>query len=91
MGREVTLGRYNPAYTLSVKLPKYFVATPQQASDLHINPFALSLLAESYGDHPEQFGDENVVFLARAHNGQEVWFVMTKTKPTKEDFEPESA
>jgi hypothetical protein len=72
-----------------MKRPKYFVETPQQASDVGVNPFALTLLAESFADAPDRFGGENVVFLAHAHNGQEVWFVMTKTRPKLEDFEAE--
>jgi hypothetical protein len=72
-----------------MKLPKYFVETPQQAHNAGINPFALTLIAESFADAPERFGDENVVFLAHAHNGQEVWFIMSKARPRKEDFDPE--
>lgn len=71
-----------------MKLPKYFVETMQQAIDLHLNAFALQLMAESFGDDPQKFGDENVVFLAHAHGGHEVWFLMTKTMPTKRDFDP---
>lgn len=71
-----------------MKRPKHFIVTLQQASNLGINPFALSLLAESFADKPDLFGNENVVLLARAHTGQEVWFVMTKTQPLVEDFDP---
>jgi hypothetical protein len=60
----------------------------QQAIDLQLNAFAMQLIAESFADAPEKFGDENVVFLSRAHGGQQVWFVMTKTMPTKADFDP---
>ncbi len=66
--------------------PQYFVETMQQASDVGVNPFALQLLAESFADEPARFGGENVVFLAHAHNGQEVWFVMTKQQPRRADF-----
>jgi hypothetical protein len=59
----------------------------QQASDIGINPFALQLLAESFADEPDKFGGENVAFLARAHNDQQVWFVMSKTMPTAKDFD----
>src|SRR5579863_3144638 len=70
----------------AMKLPKYFIGTVQQAVDLHLNGFALQLMAESFGDKPELFGDENVVLLAHAHNSQPVWFVMTKTQPQAADF-----
>ncbi len=73
-------------YAQAMKKPKYFVETMQQASDLHINPFALQLLGESFADDPSKFGDENVVFLARAHNGSAVWFIMTKQQPRARDF-----
>ena len=70
-----------------MKRPKYFVETKQQALDLGLNAFALELMAESFGDMPEKFGGENVVFLAHAHNKQPVWFIMTKVTPTAEDFD----
>jgi hypothetical protein len=70
-----------------MKAPKYFVETMQQAIDLHLNAFALQLMAESFGDMSEKFGDENVVFLAHAHNYQPVWFIMSKTMPTAKDFD----
>ena len=70
-----------------MKRPKYFVENSQQAITAGINPFALTLLAESFADNPERFGDENVVLLAHAHNGQEVWFIMTKTRPKGADFD----
>jgi hypothetical protein len=73
-----------------LKAPAYFVETAQQASDVGINPFALTLLAESFADNPERFGDENVILLAHAHNGQEVWFIMTKKRPTLQDFDDRS-
>lgn len=73
-----------------MKAPKYFVETMQQASDVGINPFALTLLAESFADNPERFGGENVVLLAHAHNGQEVWFIMSKTRPCAADFSTDS-
>lgn len=69
-----------------MKTPKYFVETPQQASDIGINPFTLTLLAESFADNPGRFGDENMILLAHAHNGTRVWFVMSKTQPRTDDF-----
>jgi hypothetical protein len=74
-----------------MKLPRYFVETSQQASDCGINPFALTLLAESFADKPDRFGDENAVLLAQAHNGQAVWFILTKRCPRPEDFDPAPA
>lgn len=74
-----------------MKLPRYFVETAQQQADCRINPFALALLAESFADDPQKFGDENVLLLAQAHNGHAVWFIMSKTKPTAADFDPEGA
>jgi hypothetical protein len=71
-----------------MKFPKYCVETMQQAIDLHLNAFALQLMAESFADAPELFGDENVVFQAHAHNHQPVWFIMSKTMPTAKDFDP---
>ncbi len=70
-----------------MKAPKYFVANSQEAADVGINPFALTLLAESFADNPERFGDENVILLAHAHNGQEVWFIMSKHRPMSSDFD----
>jgi hypothetical protein len=70
-----------------MKLPKYFVQTMREAIDVGINAFAIQLLAESFADDPDKFKDENVVFLAHAHNGHEVWFVMSKTPFTRSDFE----
>jgi hypothetical protein len=72
---------------LALKRPKYFVETKQQALDLGLNAFALELMAESFADMPEKFGDENVVFLAHAHNRQPVWFIMTKEMPKAGDFD----
>src|ERR1017187_2269608 len=71
-----------------MKAPKYFVETMQQAINLHMNAFALQLMAESFADALEKFGDENVVFLCHAHNHQPVWFIMSKTMPTAKDFDP---
>lgn len=70
-----------------MKAPKYAVLTMQDASDARINPFALTLLAERFADDADRFGDENVLLLAHAHNGTEVWFVMTKHRPTAPDFD----
>ena len=70
-----------------MKAPKYCVETTQQAINLGLNGFALTLMAESFADAPVKFDNENVAFLAHAHNGQEVWFIMTKTRPRLEDFE----
>lgn len=70
-----------------MKLPRYFCENHQQAHACGINPFALSLLAESFADEPDKFGSENVALLAHAHNGQEVWFVLTKRRPEPADFD----
>jgi hypothetical protein len=70
-----------------MKRPKYFVETMQQALDLGLNAFAMQLMAESFSDVPEKFGDENVVFLTHDHQRREVWFIMTKTMPKAEDFD----
>jgi len=70
-----------------MKLPKYFVQTAQDASDIGINPFALTLLAESFADDPNRFHGENVVLLGHAHNGVEVWFILTTTQPKESDFD----
>ena len=69
-----------------MKLPKYFVDSPQAAINAGINGFALTLLAESFADVPDKFGDENIALLGVAHNRQEVWFVMSKTAPKQSDF-----
>jgi hypothetical protein len=74
-----------------VKAPKYFVESMQQASDVGINPFALQLLAESFADVPSRFGDDNLLLLAHSHNGQDVWFVMSKRRPVREDFDADPA
>lgn len=70
-----------------MKRPKYFAATMQDAHNIGVNPFALTLLAESFADVPSRFGDENLIFLSHAHNGQEVWFVMSRTRPIDADFD----
>jgi hypothetical protein len=70
-----------------MKIPKYFIGTMQQALDVGLNPFAFQLMAESFADNPEKFGDENLALVFRAHNGQQVWFLLTKTAPKEEDFD----
>ncbi len=70
-----------------MKAPKYCIVTLQQAIDLGLNGFALVLMAESFADAPAKFDHENVAFLAHAHNGQEVWFIMSKSRPRLEDFD----
>jgi hypothetical protein len=70
-----------------MKRPKYFVEGVQGAIDAHLNGFALQLMAESFADDPQKFGDENVILSAHAHNGVQVYFVMTKKLPRAEDFE----
>jgi len=71
-----------------MKAPKYFIGTMQQASDVGLNPFAFQLIAESFGDAAEKFGDENVVLRFQDHKHRDVWFVMTKTMPETKDFDP---
>lgn len=71
-----------------MKAPKYFVATMQDASDVRLNPFAFQLMAESFSDDPDRFGDENVVLRSVDHKGREVYFIITKTMPTAKDFDP---
>lgn len=68
-----------------MKLPILLTAAQTQ-SHAGVNPFAATLLAESFADNPATFGDDNVLLGARAHNGQEVWILLTKTMPTVEDF-----
>lgn len=74
-----------------MKLPKYIVQGVQGCIDLHLNGFALQLMAESFSDDPAKFGDENVVLVAEDHRGRTVYFVMTKTMPTEKDFDPPAA
>ena len=69
-----------------MKLPKYFLDLQQQV-DAGLNGFALQLVAESFADKADKFGDENVAFLAHAHGGKEVWFIMTKQRPSEADFD----
>lgn len=69
-----------------MKLPKYVAFSHQDAHQLGINPFALTLLAESFADDPAKFADDNVLVCATAHNGTEVWILLMKTQPRPEDF-----
>lgn len=69
-----------------MKQPKYFVETMQQALDIGINAFAFQLMAESIGDDPNKFGDENLILQSRTHHGVPIYFIVTKTPPRKEDF-----
>ena len=68
-----------------MKLP-ILLPTHQAIADAGLNPFAATLLAESFADNPATFGDDNVLLKAAAHNGQEVWILLTKTMPAVEDF-----
>jgi hypothetical protein len=70
-----------------MKLPKYFIETMQDALNVGFNAFALQLLAESFSDNIEKFGDENIVVLMHDHQKRDVWMILTKKMPVKEDFE----
>lgn len=72
-----------------MKLPEYFLDDVQQCVNVGLNGFALQLVAESFADKPELFGDHNLVMRLHAHNGQEVWMIVTKTRPTAADFDKE--
>lgn len=71
-----------------MKAPKYAITTMQDAINVGINAFAFQMLAESMGDVPEKLGDANLLLSFEDHNHNRIWFVMTKTKPVAEDFEP---
>ena len=70
-----------------MKAPKYVVLSLQDCINIGINAFALKLLAESFADDPAKFGDDNILFRLEAHNGQDVWMLVTKTMPNLADFE----
>ena len=75
-----------------MKAPKYFVDGIQEAFKHNLNGFALQLMAESFGDDEDRFGNENVVMVAATHTGKPVYFIMTKTRPVAADFDsPESS
>lgn len=61
-----------------MKRPLYAL-TDQQQINAGLNPFAARLLAESFADKPEQFGDNNVLIRTTTHNGQTVYLILTKT------------
>jgi hypothetical protein len=69
-----------------MKIPDRVFVGNQDLLNAGLNAFALELLAESFADDPARFGDSNILLRATAHNGQDVWFVLTKTQPRPEDF-----
>lgn len=70
-----------------MKKPSLAALTMQQMSDAGINPFAVQLLAESFADKPERFGDKTVMVVARAHNDTPVYILLSTEPPTKEQFD----
>ena len=74
-----------------MKSPKYYATNPQQMSDIGLNPFAAQLLAESFADKPDKFGDENALIVARAHNDQPVFMLLSKTPFKDTDFSQENS
>jgi hypothetical protein len=72
-----------------MRLP-YVLESKQAMLNMGLNAFAIfaiDLLAESFADDPDKFGDKNLLLRALAHNGTEVWIVVTKTQPVPQDFE----
>jgi hypothetical protein len=69
-----------------VKLPTIVARGTQDCGRAGLNPFALQLVAESFADDPDKFADNDVLAAIRAHNGQEVWILLTKTMPKPGDF-----
>jgi hypothetical protein len=70
-----------------MKKPKLAAVTMQQQLDAGINAFAVQLLAESHADRPEQWGDQTLCLLGRAHNGTTVYILISTQQPELPQFE----
>lgn len=73
-----------------MRLPKYVAFGHRAAGDLGINPFALTLIAESFADDPQKYNGDALV-SAQAHNGTDVFILLTKTQPVPGDFDRDGA
>ncbi len=69
-----------------MKKPKYAARTSQEMSDARINPFAVTLLAESFADDPARFGDETVMVVGYTHAGTPVYMLLSTHMPAPEQF-----
>lgn len=72
---------------MTMKFPKYFIPSGQDQIDAGINHFGAQLLAESFADDGKPWKDETVVIVAKAHNGTEVYMVLSTERPTVQQFE----
>lgn len=73
-----------------MKLPSLVLPDLQSCSEAGLNPFALTLLAESVADDPKKFPDIDkfpILACASADNGTEVWFCITTKPPVPADFD----
>jgi hypothetical protein len=69
-----------------MKAPKYGAATMQAQSDARINPFAVTLIAESFADNPSVFGDETVMVVGYSHKGAMVYMLLSTQQPESWQF-----
>lgn len=70
--------------TKSVKIPvAYLCESMQSASDAGLNPFAIKLIAESFGDKLQTRFTEGAIMFSFpfAHDGTPVWVVVTAQAP----------
>lgn len=72
---------------MTMKRPEIVLKSMQSQNDARLNPFAIKLLAESFADVPERFGDKTVVVTGRAHNGTVVWMLISTQQPDAVQFE----
>lgn len=72
-----------------MELPSYVAFGANDAGKLGINPFALTLIAESFADDPAKY-EGSALVSAHAHNGTEVFILISKTRPEAADFAPQS-
>lgn len=69
-----------------MKRPKFAALGVQKMLDAGLNGFAAQLLAESFADKPEKFGDQTVMLMAKAHNGTPVYMIVSTQMPDLEQF-----
>jgi hypothetical protein len=66
--------------------PKYAATSGQTQSNVGINPFAVTLIAESFADDPARFGDQTVMVIGHTHSGKPVYMLLSTRMPTVEQF-----
>jgi hypothetical protein len=71
---------------VTMKAPSLGARDKQTMSDGGINPFAVELVAESFADKPEKFGDRTIMLIAHAHAGTPVYMLISTQRPDPEQF-----